>query len=380
MNKKKIIVLSEWYLPGNKAGGPVKSIFSLVSLLKNQFDFFIITTNCDLGSERPYKDILPDTWSTHNEVPIYYFSKNKLNTTALAELINKINADSVYINSFWSYFFSIAILRLKKQKKISTEIILAPRGMLGKGAMSLKSFKKRLFLFYSKCINLYSGVIFHATNPDEEKDILKHLPNAKVKLAKNINTMPVLKHKNTSKNTAELNLFYLSRITKVKNLLYALEILRELQTQDRVKYDIYGPIEDENYWSNCIDIIKNLPENISVTYKGVLNFEEVQGVINNYHFLFLPTLNENFGHSIYESLLNACPVIISDQTPWNNIATLNCGYVIDLKNKEGFKTALRSALSMDGKAYTKMSENCLNFIKQNTNADIEVKSYQELFL
>ena len=50
-----------WYLPGTKAGGPVRSVFSMINLLKSYFDFYIITSNKDLGSYREYEGINPNT-------------------------------------------------------------------------------------------------------------------------------------------------------------------------------------------------------------------------------------------------------------------------------------------------------------------------------
>ena len=83
--------------------------------------------------------------------------------------------------------------------------------------------------------------------------------------------------------------------------------------------------EDHEYWSKCIALITQLPKNVVVTYKKELAFNEVQTTISNYHALFLPTLNENFGHSIVESLLSGCPAIISDQTPWDDLEKNNAG-------------------------------------------------------
>jgi glycosyltransferase involved in cell wall biosynthesis len=41
-----------------------------------------------------------------------------------------------------------------------------------------------------------------------------------------------------------------------------------------------------------------------------------------------PTLGENFGHVIAESLSASCPVICSDQTPWNDVLAAGGGTVL----------------------------------------------------
>lgn len=370
----------DWYLPGNKAGGPVKSIYSLLNLLQEQYDFFIITRNTDLGSREPYKRTEPNKWIKYKTTNVYYFSGDKLNKESLTNVIDEIKADIIYINSFWSYFFSIVPLQLKKANKISGKIILAPRGMLSPGALSIKPLKKNIYLFLSKINGIYKDIIFHATSSDEEKEVKQFFPNAEIRKAHNVNsTLPVMTQK-INKKSGELKLFYLSRIARVKNLHYALHILAELKTDANITYDIFGSKEDETYWKECEAVIKKMPPNIKVNYKGELSFEQVQEQIVKYHFLFLPTLNENFGHSIVESLISACPVIISDQTPWNDVNKYNCGYAVALNKEKEMTSIILETARMEDMMYKRMSENCLTFIVKKINKEENIKAYSELFL
>jgi glycosyltransferase involved in cell wall biosynthesis len=380
MQNKRIAVLIDWYLPGNKAGGPVKSVFSLLSLLKSDFDFFIITVNCDLGSDEPYRGIEPNSWTKHNDIPIYYFSKEELNGENLTKTINDLKVDIIYLNSFWSYYFSILILQLKRKNKIHGKIVLAPRGMLSKGALSLKTFKKRAFIFLSKLTGIHKNILFHATTKQEESEIKDFYPNATIKIASNVNSTALLKNKTTFKTKGELKLFFLSRVARVKNVHFALQLLSEIKVEGNIIYDIYGSLEEKEYWNECEEIIKTLPSNIKVNYKGALSFENVQSTIRSYHYLFLPTLNENYGHSIVESLLSACPVIISDQTPWSGVNENNCGKAIALSNKEKFKSEIINALNLDNAAYSEISKNCITFIEKRIDIGQNIKAYKELFL
>ena len=47
MEKKKILVFIDWYLPGFRAGGPIRSCANLISHLSDEFDFNIVTTDTD---------------------------------------------------------------------------------------------------------------------------------------------------------------------------------------------------------------------------------------------------------------------------------------------------------------------------------------------
>lgn len=367
-----------WYLPGTKAGGPVRSVFSMINLLKSYFDFYIITSNKDLGSDKEYEGIIPNTLFEKESVNYFYFNDSYNTADNLLALLKKIDPSLIYLNSFWSFTFSINIIRLKNRKLISAPILLAPRGMLSKGALSLKSFKKNVYLLSAKIFGWYKHVHFHATNKQEEEDIKARFRSAKITIASNLNSGTLVKNI-TPKNPGELKLFFLSRISEVKNLHFALELLKEIPPDFSVTYDIYGNLEDSDYWTRCNEIIQQLPKNIKANYKAELAFNEVQNTIVNYHSLLLPTLNENFGHSIVESLLTGCPVIISDQTPWNDLEKNNAGYAIALDNKQKFIDAVINLAKLNQDEFSQKSNAANSYISSKIEVDKSITLYKNLF-
>src|SRR5687768_10795025 len=98
--RRKIAVLIDWYLPGTRAGGPVRSVFSLLQVLKDRFDFYVITKNTDLGSDEPYNSITPDKLFLKEGVHYYYFSKAKLGQRTMQQLLTEIRPSLIYLNSF----------------------------------------------------------------------------------------------------------------------------------------------------------------------------------------------------------------------------------------------------------------------------------------
>ena len=199
MIKPKIIILIDWYLPGTKAGGPVRSVYSMVNVLKSFFDFYIITANRDLGCTQPYPNIESNTLFLKEEVNYYYFSTNKLNSINMLKLIKQINPNLIYLNSFWSYQFSISIIKLKNKNKFDASVVLAPRGMLGLGALSLKPLKKKLYLAVAKLFGWYNSISFHATQKQEEQDIVSKFPKAKITTIQNINSNSPIKNTSIKK-------------------------------------------------------------------------------------------------------------------------------------------------------------------------------------
>ena len=59
---KRILICIDWYEPGFKAGGPISSVANIVSALKDDFEFYILTSAYDLGETEPYPDVTVNEW------------------------------------------------------------------------------------------------------------------------------------------------------------------------------------------------------------------------------------------------------------------------------------------------------------------------------
>ena len=92
--KPKILILTDWYLPGTNAGGPVRSIANLVDHLKDEFAFNIVSRNTDYCEDIPYPDIIADEWNElEKHVNVYYFSKESLSKSSLKYLLSSTDFD-----------------------------------------------------------------------------------------------------------------------------------------------------------------------------------------------------------------------------------------------------------------------------------------------
>jgi len=367
----------DWFLPGTKAGGPVRSLYSLIQLLKDEYEFYLVTGNTDLGETVPYEGIEPDTWLKIDGLNSFYFERKNISNENLLNLINDVQPDLLYLNSFWSFDFSIRLIRLKKAGKLEAPILLAPRGMLSRGAMGLKRTKKSVFLRIGKTLRWYKGVYFQATQKTEEQEILRQFPSAKVFIAPNVNAGTV-KRNESAKQVNHLKLFYLSRIARVKNLHFALECLQQVSPDCHITYTIYGNTEDKVYWQECQQLIQQLPPNINVIQAGELPFTAVQQTLLAEQVLFLPTRNENFGHSIVEALLCGCPAIISDQTPWNDLSAHCAGYALKLSDKDAFRQAIERFAKMDEGEFKTWSLNANNYISRKIDLEGIKKHYRKI--
>jgi glycosyltransferase involved in cell wall biosynthesis len=227
---------------------------------------------------------------------------------------------------------------------------------------------------------LYKNVFFQATTETEKDQIEKYVRNyQKVLVAQNLPSKENLQiESEIVKEQGVLKLFYLARISPEKNLLFALEILNNKKYAGQITFDIYGAINDDKYWNRCQGVINDLPSNIRVEYKGPIKASDCNGVILNYHFLYLPTLGENFGHSILESLLMNVPVIISDQTPWNQLSSQNIGWDVVLK-EDAFIEIISNALLLNDNSYQSMRISCEKYVQNFLSNSVQVEQSKQMF-
>ena len=133
-----------------------------------------------------------------------------------------------------------------------------------------------------------------------------------------------------------------------------------------IEFNIFGTIEDNKYWSECLAMINGLPKNIKVTYHGFVKKTNIKKAFGENHVLLFPTENENFGHVIFESLSNGITVIISDKTPWRDLEKKLVGYDISLDNPGFSLKAIKKFVKMNDSEYKKWSNSAINYSKDNS--------------
>ncbi len=350
----KILTSVGYYLPGYKAGGPIRTLANMVGKMGDEFQFKIITADRDFDDTKPYSGIRINGWNRVGKAEVLYMSPNRHSLSNFRRLLCSTEYDVLYLNSFFSPYFTIKPLLLRRLQLIPDKsLILAPRGEFSPGALGLKSLKKLVYLWTAKAFGLYRGVIWQASSEYEEADIRQWFgKDVPVVVAPDL---PPMVHSadellpKSEKSEGCLKIVFLSRISRKKNLDSALKMLKGLN--GKVKFNIYGPMEDKTYWAECEKIIGGLSGNIEVRYCGSVAHDKVGTVMNEHDLFFFPTLGENFGHVILESLLAGCPVLISDKTPWRNLAEQSAGWDFPLTEMRKFHDILNELISMDEATY-----------------------------
>jgi glycosyltransferase involved in cell wall biosynthesis len=352
----KILIFSDWFTPAFKAGGPIRSVVNFVERFKDEHEIYVLTTDRDLGDANPFEHIEPNKWIRQDGFEAMYLSPDKLQYRLVKNIIKGLNPDKIYLNSMFSRFTIFSLI----SSLYTNKIILAPRGMLRSSALSVKPIRKYLYLSILRFFNIDQHIAFHSTSIEETKSIKQIFPTAPTIIE--ASNLPVAVSKALlphNKIKGELKMIFVGRSHPIKNLLFLLSCLENIKGNCTLK--IITTKEDEDYWQECMSVIKKLTH-IQTNVLFDLPHHEVKEHLEWADLFVLPTQGENFGHAIFEALAVGCPVLISDQTPWRNLEKSKAG--IDLPiNLDQFKHAIDRFLLMDKDVYQPFRKGSLAYAK-----------------
>ena len=317
----RVLCLVEYYLPAHRAGGPIRSLVSLVQALGDEFEFRIVTRNRDWSSNEPYRGIEPSRWVPVGKAHVWYLPQGG-EARELKRLLRTEDFDAIYLNSFFSPLFSVLPLMGWRMGWLrSVPVLVAPRGELAGAAVSLKPLRKRAYLLLAKALGLYDRAWFHAASPTEAARIEQVLGAHPDRILVAANTLDSEERDTRHPLAASqvrapgpLRIVFLSRLSATQNLDFLIEALHQVRTP--VECRVYGSASDKAYWRRCQALAQSLPAQVRLTFHGAVEHREVSAIFAAHDVFFFPTRTESFGHVIAESLRAGTPVVTSDQTPW----------------------------------------------------------------
>jgi len=349
--KPVVLVFVGNYLPGHKAGGIIRTIGNTVDHLCDEFEFRIVTSDRDLGDDRPYPGVELNRWHPLHNSHVYYVPPSAHTMKNLAAIVNSVPADVVYLNSFFDPFtvkvMANALIATIPRKRF----VVAPRGEFAWASLSQKYPKKLAFMLAARLVGLYRNVVWHASSRFEGEDIVRvmKVDPAAIHVAFDFALKPPaddsLQPPPRANGDRRLRMVFLSRVAREKNLDYALRLLRDVRSD--VLFDIYGPTADEDYWKTCQQLIAQLPANVEVSYRGIVDAGGVLDVFSQYDLFLFPTGGEAYGHVIVESLLAGTAVLASRESAWRNLADDCLGWDLDLAHPESFVERIEQLAAVD---------------------------------
>ena len=380
-SEHSILMFTDWYYPAQRAGGPIQSTKNMVNLLAKTHTIKVVCRSTDWGMKSPMENLELNVWMKQvNGVEIMYLSPDKINLKNIKQIIKENNCKMLYINGIFSFYFSILPLFLSAVYK-PVKTFVAARGMLHQSALSVKPLKKQLYLAFARGFGLFQSnssrtSVLIASNEEERKAIVSALgPNIKPMILGNIPIHPEDCPKQTIvKAPDRLKLIFVGRLSPEKNPLALIAALSHFKASIDVTW--VGSYNDEKYFAEFQAALKTLPSNIHSQYIQVIEHLQLLQTISEHHVMVLPSLGENFGHAIYESLACSRPVIIGNNTAWQ---ASDCIMTCDPLSPDELGHKLQAMLVINQAAFDQLAQSSKLFAMEWYLAQNFDKGYLEAF-
>jgi glycosyltransferase involved in cell wall biosynthesis len=363
----KILIISPYYWPANNGGGGQVSVENMVASIQSNNEITVLCNKVNLTPQAGQNFIL-----VNNGIKIIYFSwKNFLRVILF---FRKKKFDVIYFNSFFSplcivfnfIFFFRSYLK----------VIISPKGELYEGALKNKYFLKKCWLFLFK--KTFKRFVLHSTSFQESNLLKLIFPDNIIKLARDIPSQNINISEPSNLESNTFKIIFCSSIVPKKNLEFVISILMEINSP--IIFDIWGHAADQMYFNGVLEKLKKMPKNINWSYKGSLPFSSAKSIFNSYDLFIFPTLGENYGHVIYESLACGCPVLLSKgTTPWDNLESKGVGYNLHLNDKNIWIEKVNFFIKLSSEYRNQQKWKCKSYIAREFDINTIIIENQNLF-
>lgn len=259
----------------------------------------------------------------------------------LAQELQRIHTQSplrlVHVHGLWSPTLHNVI---KWARHARVPYVVSPRGMLSEWCFNHKRLKKRIGWWLYQRSDLQRAAAIHVTSEAEKSDVQGlgiRGPVVVVPNGANLNTtLRGLQEKPTRVALC------ITRLHPVKGLDMLIDAWASLRPENW-KLIIAGPSE-EGMRERLIAQIGKLKLVDQVELQGEVDEAAKSKLFALSDLFVLPSQSENFGMSIAESLAIGVPVVTTTGTPWTDVSSYNCGWIVPPRTAD-LTTALRLALA-----------------------------------
>lgn len=370
---RKVLITSPQFYPAYKNGGPVQSLKALSGKLNSVCELSVLTSFYDLDGTP--LDVEPDRFNETKYGNVFY--STNLSYRKVKEIVQAINPDFIYVNSFFSTI-SIKIFWLTRFSR-NVKVVIAPRGELMVKPLANKALKKNIYMFFFNLFLYNKKMIWHLATRGEQDDLLQVIKTNNSCVISNLKEIKQSAFAASEKVDGSLKVVTLSRVNQHKNIDYLIEVLSQIKNGKCI-CDVYGAIEDKDYYAKCMDLVNHLPNHITVSFKGEIKPENVVQTLSGYDLFFSPTKSENFGHAIFEAVEAGLPILISDKVPFfADVEQHNAGWTFPLTDQHKFVACVQELLEKDYSYFDNLKTQTLSYFESKTELVSDISPYKKLF-
>jgi glycosyltransferase involved in cell wall biosynthesis len=204
---------------------------------------------------------------------------------------------------------------------------------------------KKVSLFLYQNQDLKRVTAFHATS-EQEKIYLREFgliqPIAVIPNAIDTNNfgLPNFEPKKGNRKVG-----FMGRITPIKNIEYLIKAWSQAEQITKEHELLIIGDGDKRYIDQLVKLTLNL-KITNIKFTGFVSGEIQDNLLSELSYLILPSKSENFGMVVAEALWKGIPVIASKGTPWEELETHRCGWLIN-NDPSSLSQLLMIALKLD---------------------------------
>ena len=105
----------------------------------------------------------------------------------------------------------------------------------------------------------------------------------------------------------------------------------------------------------------------------------MRSAITAAHVLYMPSMGENFGHTLLEALSAGRPLLISDRTPWRDLERQHVGWDLPLNELSAFTRTIQRLIDMDQTEFDQWSEGAFQYGRRQAEDPNAVALNLQLF-
>lgn len=368
--KKNLLIVAGFYYP-SQVGGSCNSQYWLAKGF-HQLGYNITVTGVNFGINE--KEISLNKWHQVEYGKVIYirslfliFSFRYIFTTIKEARKNNIAVlSSIFMPSVFISGIIMSFMPIK--------IVWSPRGELDIPVLSHKKRLKQIMIFILKKVK--KKILFHSTC-ESETQYLKH------SLGNDINTFQIPNYMSLPKQYGlkiEKYILFCGRVHPKKNLLMLIEAVSKSEIFKELNYKLKVIGDNKNDYGKLLSQkINELNSQNQIEFLGYIDDVELKNKLySSAYFSIMPSITENFGNVVIESLAQGTPVIASKGTPWEELETSNAGLWVDA-NIDSLKFAIDQILNLDKDEYKLMRKNALDLVENKFSIHKNIFVWQNIF-
>lgn len=293
--------------------------------------------------------------------------------SALRKTVKREENSIFHCHSPWSLLSLFAIFLAPFFR---AKVFVSTHGMFDPWCLRQKRLKKRFGVAFYRIIARHFIDAYVVNSDLERKSVLMLFPTAKVYVVNHgISMSHVLAEEIVKMRYESKNYLFLSRIVPGKGLEELMNSWLDCSLEGASL--LVAGSGEPSYVARFTDFVSENNLACSVSFLGFIDSPIKEKIYNESKFFILPSHSENFGMVVLEAMSMGVPCIVSDKTPWTNVAVDGLGYLVS-NTAASISIALNDSSVVDYESYLKMSGLAFAYAK-NYSWESIIPKYFELY-